>query len=71
MVIADLDSQLEERGYLAMSRQTVDATLVAAPKQRNTVAKKEAIKADKAASEIWPEGARLSCAEGHGCALVD
>ena len=28
--------QLKERGYLAMGGQIVDATLVAAPKQRNT-----------------------------------
>ena len=33
----------------------VDATLVAAPKQRNTGAEKEAIKAGKSAAEIWPD----------------
>jgi hypothetical protein len=33
----------------------VDATLVAAPKQRNTAAEKEAIKAGKSAAEFWPD----------------
>jgi transposase, IS5 family len=54
-VFADFDRQLKERGYLAMGGQIVDATLVAAPKQRNTVPEKDAIKAGKAASEIWPD----------------
>ena len=35
--------------------QIVDATLVAAPKQRNTAPEKDAIKAGKKASEIWPD----------------
>jgi len=34
-------------GYLAMSGQIVDATIVAAPKQRNTQAEKAAIKAGR------------------------
>jgi IS5 family transposase len=55
MVFADFGRQLKERGYLAMGGQIVDATLVAAPKQRNTVPEKDAIKAGKAASEIWPD----------------
>jgi hypothetical protein len=38
-----------------MGGQIVDATLVAAPKQRNTQEEKEAIKAGKTADEIWPE----------------
>jgi hypothetical protein len=38
-----------------MGGQIVDATLVAAPKQRNTKAEKEAIKAGKTAAEIWPD----------------
>ena len=37
-----------------MGGQIVDATLVAAPKQRNTAAE-EAIKAGKSAAELWPE----------------
>jgi hypothetical protein len=35
--------------------QIVDATVVAAPKQRNTATQKEAIKAGKSAAEIWPD----------------
>lgn len=54
-LFADFDRQLRERGYLAMGGQIVDATLVAAPKQRNTEAEKAAVKAGKAASEIWPD----------------
>jgi transposase, IS5 family len=38
------DAALRAAGYLAMSGQIVDATIVAAPKQRNTEAEKAAIK---------------------------
>lgn len=38
-----------------MSGQIIDASLVAAPKQRNTDAEKEAVKAGKSAEEIWPD----------------
>jgi IS5 family transposase len=54
-LFADFDRQLKERGYLAMGGQIVDATLVAAPKQRNTADEKDAIKAGKTAGEIWPD----------------
>ena len=54
-VFSDFDRQLKERGYLAMGGQIVDATLVAAPKQRNTAPEKDAIKAGKSAREIWPD----------------
>jgi len=54
-VFTDFNRQLKERGYLAMGGQIVDATLVAAPKQRNTAAEKDAIKAGKSACEIWPD----------------
>ena len=54
-LLADFDRQLKERGYLAMGGQIVDATLVAAPKQRNTQIEKDAIKAGKKAGEIWPD----------------
>ena len=40
-------------GYLAMGGQIVDATLVPAPKQRNTEDEKAAIKAGKSARQIW------------------
>jgi IS5 family transposase len=54
-LFADFDRQLKERGYIAMGGQIVDATLVAAPKQRNTADEKAAIKAGKTAGEIWPD----------------
>lgn len=54
-LFADFDRQISERGYLAMGGQIVDATLVAAPKQRNTADEKAAIKAGKTAGEIWPD----------------
>jgi len=49
------DQQLRAAGYLAMGGQIIDASLVSAPKQRNTKDEKEAIKAGKSASEIWPD----------------
>src|ERR1700740_2147853 len=39
------DAALRASGYIAMSGQIVDATLVAVPRQRNTDAEKEAVKA--------------------------
>jgi transposase, IS5 family len=47
------EQQLREAGYLAMGGQIVDATLVPAPKQRNTEGEKAAIKAGKSARQIW------------------
>ena len=49
------DHRLRSNGYLAMGGQIVDATLVAAPKQRNTQDEKDAIKAGKTADEVWPD----------------
>lgn len=54
-LFADFDRCLRTRGYLPMGGQIVDATLVAAPKQRNTVAEKAAIKEGKTGAEIWPD----------------
>ena len=54
-LFARLDRAISEAGYLPMSGQIVDATLVSAPRQRNTDAEKAAIKAGKSADEIWPE----------------
>jgi IS5 family transposase len=50
-----LDRAISEAGYIPMSGQIVDATLVAAPRQRNTEGEKAAIKAGRTAAEIWPE----------------
>jgi transposase, IS5 family len=56
MVLFDaFDNRLRTNGYLAMGGQIVDATLVAAPKQRNTQDEKDAIKAGKTADEVWPD----------------
>jgi transposase, IS5 family len=50
-----LDRAIRDAGYLPMSGQIVDASLVAAPRQRNTDGEKAAIKAGKTATEIWPD----------------
>ena len=47
------EEQLREAGYLTMGGQIVDATLVPAPKQRNTEDEKTAINAGKSAKQIW------------------
>ena len=54
-VMKAFDWQLKKKGYIPMSGQIVDASLVPAPKQRNTEEEKAAIKADKTADEIWPD----------------
>lgn len=54
-VMKAFDWQLHKKGYIPMSGQIVDASLVPAPKQRNTDAEKEAIKAGNTAAEIWPD----------------
>ena len=54
-VMKAFDWQLHKKGYIPMSGQIVDARLIPAPKQRNTDAEKDAIKAGKSASEIWPD----------------
>ena len=43
-LFATFDAALKAEGYLAMSGQIVDASIVACPKQRNTDAEKQAIK---------------------------
>jgi len=43
-LFARFGAALREAGFLAMSGQIVDATIVAAPKQRNTIEEKKAIK---------------------------
>jgi IS5 family transposase len=45
MLFQRFDATLRAAGYLAMSGQIVDATIVAAPKQRNTEAERATIKA--------------------------
>lgn len=54
-LFARLDRAITEAGYLPMAGQIVDATLVAAPRQRNTDGEKTAIKAGETAADIWPD----------------
>ena len=54
-VMKAFDWQLHKKGYIPMSGQIVDATLVPAPKQRNSDDEKQAIKDGKTADEIWPD----------------
>lgn len=48
------DERLRASGFLAMSGQIIDATIVAAPKQRNTVEEKKAIKEGRV-PEAWKD----------------
>lgn len=52
-VMKAFDWQLKKKGYIPMSGQIVDASLVPAPKQLNTEDEKAAVKECKSA-EIWP-----------------
>ena len=54
-VMKAFDWQLRKKGYVPMAGQIVDASLVPAPKQRNTEDEKAAIKSGKSAVEIWPD----------------
>jgi IS5 family transposase len=50
VLFANFDRQLKQQGYLAIGGQIIDATLVAAPKQRNTQTERDAIKEGKTAA---------------------
>ncbi|WP_197524363.1 transposase [Novosphingobium resinovorum] len=54
-VMKAFDWQLQKKGYIPMSGQLVDASLVPAPRQRNTEGEREAIKSGKGARDIWPD----------------
>ena len=54
-LFAAFDGEMRRCGYLAMGGQIFEATLVSAPKQRNSDGEKAKIKAGKSASEIWPD----------------
>jgi hypothetical protein len=54
------DDVLRASGFLAMSGQIVDATIVAAPKQRNTVEEKKAIREGQVPEEWRQNPARLA-----------
>jgi IS5 family transposase len=53
-LFARLDRAVRDAGYIAMAGQIVDASLVAAPKQRNTEDEKAAIKANRI-PEAWKQ----------------
>ena len=50
-----LDRAINAAGFIPRCGQIVDASLVAAPRQRNSDAEKAAIKEGKSAAEIWPD----------------
>lgn len=54
-VMKAFDWPLKKRGYIPMSGQIVDASLVPAPKHRDGDGERKAIKAGKSAWEIWPD----------------
>lgn len=54
-LFALFDARLKESGYLAMSGQIIDASLVRAPRLRNTEAERAAIRDGQSADEIWPQ----------------
>lgn len=49
------DAALKDQGYFALGGQIMDASIVEAPRQRNTDGEKAAIKQGKSADEIWPD----------------
>jgi IS5 family transposase len=53
------DRELRAAGYLAMSGQLVDASIVAAPKQRNTMAEKQAIREGRVPEDWQDKPAKL------------
>jgi transposase len=63
------DGMLRASGYLAMGGQSVDATIVAAPKQRNTDAAKAAIRQGHVPEEWKDKPAKLAQKASHWCAI--
>lgn len=57
-LFARFDAALTDRGYLAMGGQIIDATVVPAPKQRNTEPEKAAIKEGRVPEDWSPAKAR-------------
>jgi len=54
-LFARLDRAINAAGYLPRGGQILDATLIAAPRQRNTDGERAAIKEGKSAADIWPD----------------
>ena len=59
------DATLRNAGYLPMSGQILDATLVAAPKQRNTNTEKADIRAGRIPQDWQDKPAKLSHKDRH------
>ncbi|KAJ8139023.1 hypothetical protein OY671_007764, partial [Metschnikowia pulcherrima] len=57
-LFARFDAASKDRGYLAMGGQIIDATVVPAPKQRNTEAEKAAIKEGRVPEDWKPAKTR-------------
>ena len=53
-LFARFDKLLREKGYLAMSGQILDASLIPAPRQHLDDSEKQAIKDGQSAEQIWP-----------------
>lgn len=58
-LFARFDAMLREAGYIPMSGQIVDASLVTAPRQRNTNAEKADIKAGRIPEQWQDKPAKL------------
>ena len=54
-VMKAFDRQFRKKGSIPMAGRIVDASHIPAPRQRNTDGEKEAIRAGRAAREIWPD----------------
>lgn len=54
-LFARFDTLLADKGYLAMSGQILDASVIPAPRQKLDEDEKQAIKEGKGAAEIWPD----------------
>lgn len=54
-LFARFDTLLRDKGYLAMSGQILDASLIPAPRQHLDDGEKAAIKDGESAAEIWPD----------------
>ena len=59
-LFSTFDQALKDRGYLAMGRQIIDATIVSAPRQRMTKKEKETIKHGEIPEEWKANPSKLS-----------
>ena len=60
VLFKSFDEALRREGFLAMSGQIVDATIVVAPKQRNTIEEKAAIKEGRVPDDWKDKPAKLA-----------